>query len=1167
MKKEMVWKKRRLRRQLQWGTLLAAVPLALASGPAVSAESAEQVEPRFSVTQDRFNTQLKLNLTLDNPQMAVKSSGEMAEAFRFYIYSNYSERIASYKITVYAKSDRFQTKPLAVVNAAQVNPYEAVTWNGQLTDGTFLAANGEYQTVLEVTGKDGKVDFTEPAYFYTLAKGSDRLVKETSELDSKEVPGFGDDRTAHRGMTQKPGEGKVVLQAANLEGISDIRINGQSVQIDENGRAMREFILPAGEHEFILSWVDAQGVEQERKETISLEKPGKREIFFVAMADLTWSKNSVTGPGKEILSVDDHYDGTSTWDGRIVFYLKGNINDKYRLTAHMDTTEERLEDMFGNIGQKDPRRFTRELNPLDHYPVYGDDSTTESDVDTEGRFYIKLERGKDHLLWGNYNSGITGSEFLNYNRSLYGAQYLHQSESVTKYGQMRSYLNLFTADSESRASHNEFLSTGGSLYYLKHQRVTEGTLKITVEIRDQDTGRVKGTSTLTEGIDYEIDNFQGRILLTRPLPMNVGTESIISGSSLLGGDEVYLVTDYEYYSDGFDMDNQGSQGVRGYRWLGDHFRVGAGYIRQDGENSKDYQLWGADLTWRPAKGTYTYLEYAQSDQNASDIFTSDNGGLNFQSISLGGSEKGKAYKVEQVIDFQDFSNTPLSFKGYYSKKQKGFSSLSDALDSDLLEYGAELKYDFVQDQKGLYLKHTYEEDKGNYEERITGLQYYSQLGSSWKGAVEVQDRRENLYDGNGTTRETLAGVKLEKSFRGGQHKVYVAQQVTLDKSGDVDDNNKTTLGFESQVRKDLKILGEVFGSNRGGGGALGVNYDMNDRASFYTKVTNDVDSTSGRGIKTVFGANWKARNDLELYSEQQFQSLNTERTTSDVYGVRYKPSTNRSFDLSYSQGTVSKTKNRVLNGSNDTDRQVWSLAYGYDGPRIDWRSKVEYRWEDGANEISQWVTTNRIKTREKAGWRWLGQFDYAWTDGNDDTVANFIEAAVGFAYRPVKHDKLNLFGKVTFIRGMDPDDQMWANTDSYGNTVYSSDDYEQRTTVFALEGVYELNSRWEVAGKAAYRRGDVRYAGESEWYSGDAALYAARVNWKVNKFWETQLEYRTLRSDAAEDAKNGWVASVYRKIGNNAKVGVGYNWTEYNDDLTRLNYDSKGWFVNLVGKW
>ena len=131
---------------------------------------------------------------------------------------------------------------------------------------------------------------------------------------------------------------------------------------------------------------------------------------------------------------------------------------------------------------------------------------------------------------------MTGSEFMNYNRSLYGAQYLHQSEAVTGYGQQRSYLNIFAADSDTRASHNEFLSTGGSLYYLKHQRVTEGTLKITVEIRDQDTGRVKGTQTLTEGVDYEIDNFQGRIMLTKALPMTAGTSSIITGSALMGGD-------------------------------------------------------------------------------------------------------------------------------------------------------------------------------------------------------------------------------------------------------------------------------------------------------------------------------------------------------------------------------------------------------------------------------------------------------------------------------------------------------------------------------------------------------------------------------------------------------------------------------------------------------
>jgi hypothetical protein len=31
-------------------------------------------------------------------------------------------------------------------------------------------------------------------------------------------------------------------------------------------------------------------------------------------------------------------------------------------------------------------------------------------------------------------------------------------------------------------------------------------------------------------------------------------------------------------------------------------------------------------------------------------------------------------------------------------------------------------------------------------------------------------------------------------------------------------------------------------------------------------------------------------------------------------------------------------------------------------------------------------------------------------------------------------------------------------------------------------------------------------------------------------------------------------------------VGVGYNFTDFSDDLTNLDYQNSGWFINTVGK-
>jgi hypothetical protein len=33
------------------------------------------------------------------------------------------------------------------------------------------------------------------------------------------------------------------------------------------------------------------------------------------------------------------------------------------------------------------------------------------------------------------------------------------------------------------------------------------------------------------------------------------------------------------------------------------------------------------------------------------------------------------------------------------------------------------------------------------------------------------------------------------------------------------------------------------------------------------------------------------------------------------------------------------------------------------------------------------------------------------------------------------------------------------------------------------------------------------------------------------------------------------------------KIGVGYNFTNYSDNLTDLSYRSKGWFLNALSTW
>ncbi len=55
------------------------------------------------------------------------------------------------------------------------------------------------------------------------------------------------------------------------------------------------------------------------------------------------------------------------------------------------------------------------------------------------------------------------------------------------------------------------------------------------------------------------------------------------------------------------------------------------------------------------------------------------------------------------------------------------------------------------------------------------------------------------------------------------------------------------------------------------------------------------------------------------------------------------------------------------------------------------------------------------------------------------------------------------------------------------------------------------------------------------------------------------------RAVAQRFAREGWLVGLDRVIGKNFRIGVGYNFTDFSDDMTNLRYDNKGWFLNIVG--
>jgi predicted porin len=240
-------------------------------------------------------------------------------------------------------------------------------------------------------------------------------------------------------------------------------------------------------------------------------------------------------------------------------------------------------------------------------------------------------------------------------------------------------------------------------------------------------------------------------------------------------------------------------------------------------------------------------------------------------------------------------------------------------------------------------------------------------------------------------------------------------------------------------------------------------------------------------------------------------------------------------------------------------------GYGFDSLKI--ASAVEYRVDDSEQadtstiERTTWLFKNSLKYQMSPSWRLLGKFNYAFSESSQGEFydGNYTEGVLGYAYRPVNHDRLNALFKYTYFYNVPATDQV--------STVDSGAGVIQRSHILAADVMYDLTPRWTVGGKIAYRQGEVSQDREDpEFFSSRAYLYVLRADWHFLHRWDALMEARMLDLPDAGDQLSGVLVGLYRHFGNHIKLGVGYNFSKFSDDLTDLNYDHQGLFINLIGK-
>ncbi len=165
---------------------------------------------------------------------------------------------------------------------------------------------------------------------------------------------------------------------------------------------------------------------------------------------------------------------------------------------------------------------------------------------------------------------------------------------------------------------------------------------------------------------------------------------------------------------------------------------------------------------------------------------------------------------------------------------------------------------------------------------------------------------------------------------------------------------------------------------------------------------------------------------------------------------------------------------------------------------------------------------------------------------------------VGYAYRTVRNDRLSTLAKYTYFNNVPTTDQLGAQS--------TPAEFIQKSHILAFDLSCDLTADWSIGGKYAYRLGQVSLDRvQREFFDNAAQLVVLRVDWRFLNNWESLLELRMLDLPDVNQRRDGALLAIYRYIGKHLKVGAGYNFTDFSDDLTNLDYDHQGAFVNLIG--
>lgn len=820
-------------------------------------------------------------------------------------------------------------------------------------------------------------------------------------------------------------------------------------------------------------------------------------LMIVGSADASATRLSTSGDLSQLKN-KNNLDAGFHNSGRLAFYGRGTVWNKYLLTASFDNERRQRDRLF------------QDLDPDVLYSIYGDNSRVDYTAQTSNPFFVKLERNRSYMMFGDFNTGLHQNELARYDRTFTGVSGHYETRSEK--------LDAFATLTDRKVVQDEIRGQGISgFYFLGSSNVVPGSEKVRIEVRDKRHNEII-LSRIDKARfgDYEIDYTQGTLFFKQPI-----------ASIDQSGNPTYIVVSYESQGGFAESYVAGGQAEKE---IAKGLTLGATAVTEE-RKPTNYTLYGANARYQYTNRFNASAEFA----HGADL---ENAGSAWK-IEAGGSP------VER-----------MQLKSYFRKVENGFVNQTAGAggtgEIGSTKYGVGGIYDGLFETKLAADYYRSEQSSGNANVIVNSLS--GGIERKLFDFASLSLRAENLaYESRRT--DTSVTNNRQSTLVNGKMTVRATERLNI--TGEYEHSFSETKNQEAKpssgaVGLEYRVLDNVtvsaqqrFYLNNGSTSVFGIGSNV----GYGTTVTGRYEignGINGRRNQASIGLKNTTKLTDDLTSNIQFERTRAldrnfvEAQTNDndalSLGFEYLPKKTYKATIKGEIGKTAQSFRRNLTFGGD-------IRIANDFTLID---KFTY-YEEDRNQPQ--VVNNTFSD----GTLSLNQIGVGIGSG----LMKRMDNAIGLAYRPIDVDWLNAIGK--YQKKMEFNGLVSPQTSS-------------NVDIISLHTFIEPFGGMEIGTKYAMKYATEEAYGLTASTITDFYLVRAEYNLRWNGF-DVAAEYRILNSRIVNQAnsnsiKNGYSAEVGYVAFENIHVGVGYNFVGTEDkDLVSKDYWSAGPFVSFRMKF